>query len=94
MQRTMRTPGNHDSSERDDLKYINLRTDGIVFDQMRFIHPEDPRKLNLNADQIIRLLDIEVARSIGARYHNSRIPAGMPRMFVPGCRECSSRIVG
>ena len=26
-------------SEMDDLKYISLRTDGLVFDQMRFTHP-------------------------------------------------------
>jgi len=73
-------------SEIDDLKYISLRTDGIVFDQMRFVHPEDRSKLNLNADQTIRLLDVELSRSIGARYHNARVPRGMPRIFITNRR--------
>ena len=51
----------------DDLKYISLSTDGLVFDQMRFTHPEDRAKLNLTADELINLLDKEVSRSIGAR---------------------------
>ena len=42
--------------------------------------------LNLKADQVIRLLDMEVARSIGARYQNARIPKGMPRMFTTNRR--------
>ena len=69
-------------SEMDDLHKISLRTDGIVFDQMCFTNPYDRKELNLTGNQIIRLLDIEVARSIGARYHNSRIPKGMPRIFT------------
>ena len=54
-------------SELDDLKKISLRTDGIVFDQMCFTHPHDRKELNFNADQAIRLLDIELSHSIGAR---------------------------
>ena len=69
-------------SELDDLKKISLRTDGIVFDQMCFTHPYDRKELNLNADKVIRLLDIEVSRSIGARYSNASIPRGMPRVFT------------
>ena len=69
-------------SELDDLKKISLRTDGIVFDQMCFTHPHDRKELNFNADQAIRLLDIELSRSIGARYSNARIPKGMPRIFT------------
>ena len=42
--------------------------------------------LNLKADQVIRLLDMEVTRSIGARYQNARIPKGMPRMFTTNRR--------
>ena len=73
-------------SEMDDLKMISLRTDGIVFDQMRFIHLEDRTKLNVTADQMIKVLDIDTLRSIGARYHNARIPRGMPRVFITNRR--------
>ena len=38
-------------SNIDDLKKVSYRTDGVVFDQMRFIHDERGRgKLNLSAD--------------------------------------------
>ena len=73
-------------SELDDLKCISLRTDGLVFDQMRFVHPEDHSKLNMNGDQIIKLLDMEVERSVGARYQNARIPRSMPRIFTTNRR--------
>lgn len=69
----------------DDLKDISLRTDGIVFDQMSFTGNEDPRD-NLNGDQIIRLLDMEVTRSIQKRYAPARIPRGMARMFITNKR--------
>ena len=72
-------------SELDDIKLIGLRTDGIVFDQMRFNErARDGIKgcVNMNADQIIRLLDIELSRSIGGRYKNGRIPRNMPRIFT------------
>ena len=65
----------------EDLRKISLRTDGLVFDDMRFTHPDDPRKLNLSPEQTIALLDIELACSIGARYSDIFIPAGMPRIF-------------
>lgn len=68
-------------SEIDDLESISLRTDGIVFDQMSFTRNEEAR-LNLNADQTIRLLDMELSRSIFKRYHNVKIPRGMPRIFT------------
>jgi hypothetical protein len=70
----------------DDLKYISLSTDGLVFDQMRFTHPEDRAKLNLTADELINLLDKEVSRSIGARYRDARIPRDMPRLFTTNRR--------
>ena len=73
-------------SEIDDLQGITLRTDGLVFDQMRFIHPEDTRKLNMSADAIIKLLDMELERSISARYKNARVPAKMPRIFTTNRR--------
>ena len=73
-------------SEFDDLKLLTSRNDGIVFDQMRFAHPENPKKLNLTADEIIKLTDLEVTRSMGNRYHNPRIPRGLPRMFVTNRR--------
>ena len=73
-------------SELDDLKDISLRTDGIVFDQMCFTHPWDRKELNLTADKMIRLLDMEVSRAIGARYQNVRIPKGMPRIFTTNKR--------
>ena len=73
-------------SEMDDLKLLSARNDGIVFDQMRFTHPEDRRNLNLTADQMIRLIDLETTRSIGARYANARIPRGMPRIFTTNRR--------
>ena len=69
-------------SEIDDLKKLTARNDGIVFDQMRFSHPGDPRKINLTADELIRLIDLEVSRSIGSRYTNARIRRGVPRMFT------------
>ena len=73
-------------SEMDDLKLLGPRNDGIVFDQMRFTHPEDRRKLNLTADEIIRLVDVETSRSIGARYANARIRRGLPRIFTTNRR--------
>lgn len=66
-------------SEMDDLKDIGLRTDLLVFDQMRFNERDG---INLSADKTIKLLDIETSRSIGARYRNARIPKGMPRIFI------------
>ena len=66
----------------DDLKDLSLRNDGIVFDQMCFTHPHDRNKLNLTGDEIIKLLDMEVSRSISARYRNARIPRDMPRIFI------------
>jgi len=73
-------------SEMDDLKSISLRTDGLVFDQMRFTHADDRAKLNMTPDEIIRVLDIECQRSIAARYRNARIPRGMPRIFTTNRR--------
>ena len=73
-------------SELDDLKSISLQTDGIVFDQMRFVHPEDRRKVNMTADEFIRLIDVEMTRSIHARYSNASIPRGMPRIFTTNRR--------
>ena len=73
-------------SELDDLKSISLQTDGIVFDQMRFVHPEDRRKVNMTADELIRLIDVEMTRSIHARYSNASIPRGMPRIFTTNRR--------
>ena len=72
-------------SELDDLAEINMRTDGIVFDQMSFTLNEDARD-NMDADQIIRLLDMEVARSIRKRYQNAKIPKMMPRIFTTNRR--------
>lgn len=70
-------------SEIDDLKEIGLRTDLLVFDQMRF---NERGGINMSADAIIKLLDIETSRSIGARYRNARIPKHMPRIFVTNRR--------
>ena len=70
----------------EDLKKISLRTDGLVFDDMRFTHPDDLRKLNLSPEQTIALLDIELACSIGARYSDIFIPAGMRRIFTTNRR--------
>ena len=70
----------------DDLKKITDQTDGLVFDQMRFIHPEAPRKLNLTPDEVINLLDLAHTRSIPARYGDSTIPEGLPRIFTTNRR--------
>ena len=67
-------------SEIDDLKSIGLRTDGIVFDQMVFNDKQGG--VNLSADSVIKLLDMECSRSIAARYRCARIPARMPRIFT------------
>ena len=40
----------------------------------------------MDADGVIKLLDMEVSRSIGARYENARIPRGMPRIFTTNRR--------
>ena len=68
-------------SEMDDLGSISLRTDGIVFDQMSFTNNDNGHG-NLTADDVIRLLDIELSRSIRKRYHDAKIPRGMPRIFT------------
>lgn len=73
-------------SELDDLKSISMRTDGIVFDQMRFTHPEDRSKINLTLDEAVRLVDVELSRSIATRYRNARVPRGMPRIFTTNRR--------
>ena len=55
-------------SDMDDLQLISLETDGLVFDDMCF--------LKLDPEQVIHLLDINLTRSIHARYKNARIPRG------------------
>lgn len=70
-------------SEMDDLKDIGLRTDGLVFDQMRF---NERGGIDLSADAMIRVLDMEVSRSISARYRNARIRRGLPRIFTTNRR--------
>ena len=47
---------------------------------------EDKSKLNLSSDELINLIDIEVSRSIGARYRDARIPRDMPRIFTTNRR--------
>lgn len=61
-------------SDMDDLKEFNSSYDGIVFDDMSFIHI--PRTAQ------IHLVDMERNRSIRIRYGLAHIPKGIPRIFT------------
>jgi len=61
-------------SQMDDLKKFNGRYDGIVFDDMSFLH--------LAGDHIIHLLDTEYRRSIHCRYGNATIPPNTKKIFT------------
>lgn len=58
----------------DDLKMLQVGTDGIVFDDMSFKHW--PRTA------CIHILDLEQPSSIQCRYAPAKIPAKMPRIFT------------
>lgn len=73
----------------EDLKNISLRTDGVVFDDIRFTHPDNTKKLNLTSEETVHLLDMNHASSTEARYKDAEIPAKMPRIFTTN-RSCTS----
>jgi len=61
-------------SHVDDLKYLDLEHDGIVFDDMSF-HQRP-------IEGVIHLVDREMERSIHCRNTNAKIPAKMPKIFT------------
>ena len=74
-------------SKLEDLQDISLRTDGLVFDEMRFEDSSGNRKTEtLTSAETIHLLDMEHDRSLSARYHNIQIRKGLPRIFTTNRR--------
>lgn len=61
-------------SHLDDLKKIRSCHDGLVFDDMAF-H-------NLPIETVIKLVDVEMERSIHCRHSCGVIPAKLPRIFT------------
>lgn len=61
-------------SHIDDLQRYNSTYDGIIFDDMDFIH--FPRTSQ------IHILDNAISRSIHNRFHNATIPAGTKKIFT------------
>lgn len=61
-------------SHLDDLRRIDKRHDGLVFDDMSFKH--------LPAETVIHLLDMETSPSIHLRNTNAIIPLGIKRIFT------------
>ena len=58
----------------EDLKQLNERHDGLVFD--------DCNLLQLSAEETIHLLEFDQTRSIKCRYSNAQIPADMAMIFT------------
>ena len=74
-------------SRMEDLKKISLQTTHLVFDEMRFDGRggrDDSERLT--PQELVKLLDMEHNRSISARYHDSCIPKGLPRIFTTNSR--------
>jgi len=62
-------------SDMDDLKSFNPAShDGLVFDDMSFLH--------IPPEKVIHLVDRELSRSIRCRHTNALIPAGTPKIFT------------
>lgn len=58
----------------DDLMRYNDKFDGIIFDDMSFLHT--PREAQ------IHIVDNAIPRSIHCRYNVARIPAGVKKIFT------------
>lgn len=66
-------------SHMDGLSKLNSDHDGIVFDDLSFLHwpPES----------VIQLVDQELDRDIHIRYRTATIPANTPRVFTHNTRD-------
>jgi len=64
--------------DMDDLKSFKpTKHDGIVFDDMSFLH--------IPPEKVIHLVDQELTRTIRCRHSNATLPAFTPKIFTHNC---------